>query len=69
VYVRSRGRLQKLPAYIACPAGTSSQFSDEITNKLKKKEKWADIKISAKRSTYLVAEIAERCQYHTNKKS
>ena len=31
-------------------------------------KKWADIKISTKRSTYLVAETAERCQYHTGKK-
>tara|TARA_B100000161_G_scaffold220544_1_gene165807 strand:- start:89 stop:292 length:204 start_codon:yes stop_codon:yes gene_type:complete len=56
-------------SYIACPTGTSSQFRDEITNKLKKIEKWADIKLSTKRSTYLVAEIAQRCQYHTTKKS
>ena len=59
----------KNTAYIACPTGTSSQFRDEITNKLKKMEKWADIKISTKRSTYLVAEIAQRCQYHTIKKA
>ena len=29
----------KITAYIACPTGTSSQFRDEITNKLKKNRK------------------------------
>lgn len=39
----------------------------EITNKLKKLKKDAVIEFSTKRSTYLIAEIVGRCEYHTSK--